>query len=312
MIGPRLEISWPRAPARGGFLVRLLSLVVLAGAAGCTVGSSIGPSPTQTPSATATPGAIDHPTGATTLILRLDEGGGFVAPGFFVTEAPAFSLYGNGRVIFRMPYADPLPSIGTIYRLAPYRTIKLSEADVQTLLALALGPGRLRDAQASYQLPVADAPTTTFTIVAGGLAKTVSVNGLGVGADGGVDAAVLEALANLRAELMDYGDGVAGAVTWQPDRYRGVLMEAYGGGDQPGVAVPWPWPDVAPADFVVPTGPDLPQWPIRVMSVTDVAALDVDGLEGGARGFLLERPAGDPPGMAYAFALRPLLPDEAR
>jgi hypothetical protein len=257
-------------------------------------------------------GRIDHPTGATTVILRLDEGGGLVPAGFFVTEAPAFSLYGDGTAIFRDPAAPPPPAIGSVVRGAPFQVVRLSEDEVQALLAFALGPGSLGIAREQYQLPVADAPTTTFTIVAGGRTRTVSVNGLSVGAPAGSDAAVLEALRSVRERLMGFGATVTGETAWLPDRYRGILMEPYGDGDQPGSPIAWPWASILPTDFTTPSDPNAPrQWPTRVMTTAEVAALGVGGLEGGAQGFLLRRPQGSPGGMPYEFAVRPLLPDEA-
>jgi len=282
----------------------LVAATAAATIAACGIGRSAGPSPTARD--------IDHPTGGTTVILRLDEGGGFVPPSFFVTQAPAFSLYGDGTVVFRDPWTQPPPAVDQVIRSVPFQVVRLSEGEVQALLATALGPGGLAIAREQYQLPVADAPTTTFTVVAGGLSKTVSVNGLGIGADAGADAAVLTALATLRAQLMGFGSTVTGATPWVPDRYRGILMEAYGGGDQPGLVMAWPWPTITPADFAVPAGSNGPGWPSRVMTPDDVAALGLDDLEGGAQGILLRRPDSVPEGMPYEFALRPLLPDESR
>ena len=271
---------------------------------GASGGPSVGPS--------APVGEIDHPTGARTVILRLDEGGGFVAPSFLVTEAPAFSLYGDGTVIFRDPTTPLAAASDEIIRSIPFQAVRLTEDEVQALLAFALGPGGLGIARTQYQLPVADAPTTTFSVAAGGVVKSVSVNGLGLGPEGGADAAVLQALANLRARLMSFGTSVRGETPWKPDRYRGILMEAVGGGDQPGSRIAWPWAGIRPSDFAQPADPNGSNWPTQVLSSADVAALGLDGLEGGAQGILLERPAGVPSGMPYELALRPLLPDEAR
>lgn len=294
-------------------LVALFVSVVLVGC-----GPAGAPSPAASPGATGGPsvgpsapvGEIDHPTGATAVVLRIDEGGGFVAPSFLVTEAPAFSLYGDGTVIFRDPTTSLPAASDEVIRSIPFQAVRLTEDEVQALLAFALGPGGLGIARTQYQLPVADAPTTTFSVAAGGVVKSVSVNGLGLGAEGGADAAVLQALANLRARLMSFGTSVRGETPWRPDRYRGILMEVVGGGDQPGRRIAWPWTGIRPSDFVQPAGQNASSWPTRALSPADVAALGLDGLEGGAQGILLERPAGVPSGMPYELALRPLLPDE--
>ena len=48
-------------------------------------------------------GAIEHPTGPTDVVLRYEEGGGFVMPAFLATQAPHFTLYGDGTIVFRNP-----------------------------------------------------------------------------------------------------------------------------------------------------------------------------------------------------------------
>jgi hypothetical protein len=46
---------------------------------------------------------IQHPTGATEVVLRISVGGGLRYPGATVEEPPAFTLYGDGRVIYATP-----------------------------------------------------------------------------------------------------------------------------------------------------------------------------------------------------------------
>ncbi len=248
------------------------------------------------------PVGIEHPTGATDVILRFDEGGGFVAPGFLATEAPAFSLYGDGTAIFRDPSTAPPAQIGSVGPGVPFQTIRLAEAQVQDLVGFAIGPGGLGIARPHYELPIADAPTATFTLSAGGTRKTVSVNGLGIGAQGGADADTLSKLGVLKARLIAFGGEVVGEHPWSPDRYRGILTE---GGANPPIA--WPWRGIAPTDFVQHNGSNDPLFPVRTMTPAAVELLGVSGLEGGAQGFTLR----GPDGVTYEFRLRPLLPDEA-
>jgi hypothetical protein len=269
-------------------------LVAIFVIAACGRGGSI-----ATP--TATPVGIVHSTGATDLVLRFDEGGGFVAPGFLVTEAPAFSLYGDGTAIFRDPSGAPPAQVGSVSPGVPFQTVRLTEGQVQELLGFAIGPGGLGIARAQYQLPVADAPTATFTLITGGLTKTVSVNGLGIGAQAGADADILAQLGVLKARLVTFGGEAVGEQPWSPGRYRGILTE--GGSNSPTV---WPWPGIAPSDFVQHNGPTDPRFPIRTMTPAEVAALGVSGLEGGAQGFTIK----GPDEVTYEFRLRPLLPDE--
>jgi hypothetical protein len=293
-MSPR-QRAFSRVPALCASVVAIG--LVLAGCAG-RAGSSPIPSVTT--------GSISHPTGATALVLRVFVGGGFIAPGFLATEAPAFSLYGDGTVIFRDAGA-PLPTFSDgILRGLPFQQVRLSEAQVQELLASALDTGGLRTAKSSYVLPVADAPTTTFTIDAGGIRKQVDVNGLGTVPDTTArsDSAALAALAAFRDRLLAFGSTVTATVGWAPDRYRGTLLEAPAGPSRP-----WPWTAFTPATFTnVSDGSSLP-WPTRLMSTAEVAALGIDHLEGGAQAIGLRSPF--PAGTFLSLNLRPLLPDEA-
>ena len=225
-----------------------------------------------------------------------------MAPGFLVTEGPSFSLYGDGTVIFRDSSAVPAEAIGNVSPGIPYQIVRLTEEQVQALLEFAIGPGGLGIARAQYQLAVADFPTATFTLVAAGTRKTVSVNGLGSDADTGADAAVLAELQALKLRLTGFAGDVVGEQPWSPDRFRGILSD-----DSFNPPAAWPWPAISPVDFVKGAGPNDPFFPIRTMTPAEVAALGVPGLEGGAQGFTFL----GPDGKAYEFRLRPLLPDEA-
>jgi hypothetical protein len=284
-------------------LIAIVAPIALAVA--CSPSTSPPGSPGPTP--TSPTGAMDHATGATDLILRYESGGGFVAPGFLVTEAPQFSLYGDGTAIFRDDAASQPDPIGAVVRKPPYMAIRLTEEQVQALLAFAVGPGGLGIARAQYELPVVDAPTTTFTIIAGGTRKTVSVNGLGIGIDvsSNPDAPVLAELAHLRTRLAGFGSAVGDEQPWAPDRYRGILST-----DSFNPPVAWPWDDITPPDIVQAAGQDAPPFPIRSMTPAEVAVLGIPGLEGGATGFSFRSPF--PAGILYSFSVRPLLPDETR
>jgi len=301
----------PRPRALSVSIASIVGLVVAL--AGCAPGPT--PSGTPTASPTASPGsspgssgstgAISHPTGPADLILRVSVGGGFVAPGYLATEAPAFSLYGDGTLIFRDP-GSPTPSpIGVVTPLTPFLTAKLTEDQVQALLADALDEGGLRTALAQYTLPVADAPTTTFTVAADAVERQVSVNGLGIVAPVGADGPILARLAALRERLLRYGSTLSGTEVWAPGRYRGILMEA----TILGAGTPWPWPSFSPNEFVQSSDLGTPPFPIRTLTPTDVAALGFGALPGGAQGITLISPL--PAGTIYSFSLRPLLPDEA-
>ena len=265
-----------------------------------TVGAPIG-TPAPTPTSTPAVGAIDHRTGSNDLVLRLESGGGFVPIDFLATQAPSFSLYGDGVVIFRDPATAPPAPIGDINRSAPFQAVRLSEEQIQALLEFAIGEGGLGLAAGPYMGHAADLPTTMFTIKAGGLDKTVSVTGLGLEWTGS-DALIVSSLGRLSERLGRFGTDVSGEGPWTPERYRGVLNAL----DAPfGAVTDWPWPAIKPAEFVAPPGGnDFLRY--RTMTPADVAALKIAGLEGGLMGFTFKQD-----GKFYSFALRPLLPDEA-
>ncbi|OGO52349.1 MAG: hypothetical protein A2V84_07620 [Chloroflexi bacterium RBG_16_70_13] len=259
---------------------------------------SAGRGPTGTPAI----GEIDHATGAADVVFRFEEGGGFVPMGFFATEAPIFTLYGDGTVIFRDATASPPPDRDGIGRMPPFRTVKLSEDEIQALLGYAVADGGLGVARAQYTGPGADLPTATFTISAAGQTKTVSVMALGMEREAGPDTPVLEALARLGEKVRSFGHEVDDEVAWIPDRWRGVLTP-----DAFNPPRDWPWPGVVAADFVQRAEPGAPQFPVRTMTPAEIDALGLDEIEGGFSGLSLT----GPDGKVYLFALRPLFPDEA-
>ena len=290
-------------------------VVVLAACSGSAASSapsaspagSAGPSngPTST---TSTVGAIEHKTGPTDVILRFDEGGGFVMPAYTAAQAPAFTLYGDGTLIFRPVKVDPVPPVGSVTPFHPFRTAKMSEDQMQTLLDHTLNEGGLGAARAEYMdMQVSDASTAVFTVNAGGLAKTVSVYALGLDSPEVPDLQIRKALATLRDRLLDIDQG--GRVKtdlYAPKRYRAILLEG-----QPGAPdqKAWPWPEVKPAEFVSNGDPNAMPLPARVMTAADIEALGIKPFEGGFIGLPLAGP-GD--GKFYTLTVRPLLPDDTK
>ena len=51
----------------------------------------------------------------TDVILRYDEGGGFVMPAFAAANVPHFTLYGDGTVVFRDPAVEAPPTQGSVF-----------------------------------------------------------------------------------------------------------------------------------------------------------------------------------------------------
>jgi hypothetical protein len=295
----------------------LISLSILAVlVAACTSGSatsvtSSGPSggPATSPEPAVSPAddAIEHPTGARDVVLRYEEGGGFIMPGFLAAQTPHFTLYGDGRIVFRNPMLEPPPAEGSVSKMNPLRTAQLSEEQIQELLRFALADGGLAVARPKYENNlVADASTAFFTIDAGGLQKKVSVYALGLDVEGGADAPARAAFGRLAERLSNFDNG--GTIetdVYVPSAYRGILLES--GGVVAPDQVAWPWPDVTAADFAVDADPNGLQFPHRLMTTEEIDALGVTGYEGGFQNLVLVAPDRS---TTYTLSLRPLLPDE--
>jgi len=266
----------------------------------CGGGGSPGPS--SSPEPTGTPIGIEHATGATDVVLQFEEGGGFVPMGFLAGQAPTFTLYGDGTVIFRdWNQQQPAP-IGDAQPQLPFQIVRLTEDQIQELLEFVIGPGALGIARASYDSAgCADCPTAIIMLNAGGTTKTVSIVALGFDNPQSPDAVILKQLAALGDRLR--GFSAPGAQVWSPDRLRGILSpDAFGNPRN------WPWPDVTPADFHELKLPNGFTWNARTMSAAEIGALNMADLQGGVINVVLSGP-GD--GKVYSFTLRPLLPDEA-
>ncbi len=296
--------------SRTALLLALIAvLAACSGAAAPSTPVASDTPPSASPEASEKPavGAIDHATGATDVILRYEEGPGFMMPGFVATMAPHFTLYGDGTIVFRNPMAEAPPAVGPIFFNNAYRTATLSEDQIQEILEFALSEGGLATAKAQYENNmVADAGTSIFTINAGGVEKTVNVYALGMEGEGVPDQPARLLFKALAERLANFDqNGTIPTDQYTPEGYRAVLIDTNGfPGDAP---VAWPWTDIAPSDFKVnePTGQFFPS---RVMTAEELAPLGVEGIEGGFQGITLLGPDGD--AKSYTLAVRPLLPGE--
>jgi hypothetical protein len=264
---------------------------------------SIAPSTHPSPS---TAGAIDHKTGATDVVLRMEQGGGFVPIDFLASQAPNFTLYGNGVIVFQRKvetFAEP-DATGVIHGV-PWRTATLDESQIQELLDFAITQGALGTARDVYMAHIADAPATIFTLNAGGLAKVVTINALSEDNSQGPDALARAAFFKLATRLGDFDrGGTIDSDIYEPAAFRGVLSERDAAGVVPRA---WPWPAIKLTDFVDPNaaagGIRLPH---RTMTADEVATLGMKDVAGGIQNVVLK----GPDGKIYGFILRPLLADE--
>ena len=239
---------------------------------------------------------VDHPTGATDVILRMEEGGGFVPIEFAASQAPTFTLYGDGRVVFQ-PLVETFPEAGPdgITRNVPWRTAQLDAGQIEELLTFALGQGGIGTARDSYvDNGLIDAPNTIFTVDAGGLKKTVTVNALGMEPTGGPDDAARASFKKLGDRLRDFDEGGTIATDqFVPAGYRGVLVEREVDPNFPGpTPIEWPWPDLTIADFKEGDGVTAPGLPARGLTADEVAALELGDAPGGASGLIVKSPDG--------------------
>jgi hypothetical protein len=287
----------------------VLAVVLLAALAACQ-GSGATPSspPSSTPAASPSPspspttGPLDHPTEATEIVLRMEQTGGFVPQEFNATRLPAFTLYGDGTVI----YAPAAPAFEPGAAREPMRVAKLTEDQVQLLLAFALERGRLLDARAHYPNPlVADAPSTVFSVNAAGVEKQVTIDALEEGEPTTTeDVTERRGFAELATRLATFSEAVeAGEVedrgAYEPEAYAGILIEAPG---MPGEMRDWPWPDLAPDDFK-----SAEEFGFRTAQLNpDQAAAVVDDPRGGVMSVGVVGPDRAP----YTVNIRPLLPEE--
>lgn len=289
----------------------LLALVLASLLAACSVGPGTSPSPTNppgptptpspTPSPTFGPDEIEHPTGRTDIVLRMEQGGGFVPFGFFFTQSPSFTLYGDGTVIFHQidnRAGDPFGG----QAMLPWLVGHMSEADIQALLQFALGPGRLANAKANYDNPmIADAGSTIFNLNAGGVEKVVNVYALGL--DDGPDRADRAGFSQLAEVLNDFGNqgiDLGEVVAYEPELYKTLLMEGFG--EPVGQVLEWPWDDLTVADW-----PDAeePDGRIKMLDAEHIAEL-MEVPNGGHIGIWVTTPDD----TNVQFGVRPLLPDE--
>jgi hypothetical protein len=250
--------------------------------------------------------AIEHPTGTGDLVLRWEYTGGFVSPETILSRIPAFSLYGDGRIITEGPQIEIYPGPA----LPNLLVRSVSEDAIQTILSAARD-AELTSGDASYPYPcMADAADTRFTVVSDGRTSVVTAAGLGAG-EAPCQGADLAARAKLLAFWTKLGD-LAG---WLPDGSIGpedpftpgafrIYLRPYAPGD-PSLRqepVRWPGPPLSgvgePVDLVhgvrcdVVSGPDAS----RLLEAAAAANQLTPWTSGG---------------QEFGLVFRPLLPDES-
>jgi hypothetical protein len=254
-------------------------------------------------------GGIAHPSGSDELVLRVQTGGGFVPVEYNLRAVPGFSLFGDGTLIVEGPMIEiyPPPALPNL------QASRLTEEAVQAILAEAEAAGLL-GSDANHDYPcIADAPTTTFTVVAEGATHTVSAyalgfeEGMGQGSCAGVDE-------EARVELTEFSQMLGDLSSWLPQGSIGaeeehvpsemrVYVRPYQG-DPELEQVPVEWPLAQPLATFGEPDPNLGDTRCGVVAGTDLEQLlPLAQSANELTPWLSE-------GTESALVFRPLLPDE--
>jgi hypothetical protein len=256
-------------------------------------------------------GGIEHPMGPNDLVLKVETGGGFVAPAAHFKEFPSFALYGDGRQVSQGPQIEIYPGPA----LPNLQVTRITEDGVQAILEAAkaaglLGPDRRYDFQT-----ISDAPTTTFTTVAAGSRHVISVYALGeaTGAGGqGIPPDELKARQALAGFLGKLGDlsswlpkgSVTEEGTYSPNELRIFVLDQ-NASPEPGLeqkAVDWPLAQpLASFGQPVASGPEARCGSVSGEDLKTLLPLVEKANE------LTPWQSG---GTSYSLVFRPLLPDE--
>jgi hypothetical protein len=251
-----------------------------------------------------TAAGIPHPVGPDDLIVRWEFVGGFTSPEITLTRIPAFSLYGDGKLVTEGPQTEIYPGPALPNLLVQ----RISEDGVQAILAAARDAG-LTNGDASYPNPcVADAPDTRFTVVADGRTSVVTAGALGIGG-GGCQASDPQATKRLSAFLEQLGTLPswlpAGSVgSEQSFTPTGLAIYVHNYTPDPQLQespVAWPGSALARAGDAVDAVPDLR---CAVVDGTDVPTV----LKAASSANQLTPWTSN--GRDFGIIFRPLLPDE--
>src|SRR5581483_7624108 len=167
-------------------------------------------------------GGLEHPAGGS-LVLRVETGGGFIAPQSTLGQVPEFSLFGDGRII--TPGAQPAIYPGPA--LPNLLVQQVNEDGIQAILEGAREAGLLGP-DARYDAPcISDQATTTFTVVADARTHVVSAYALGNDSCNGQDAGARARLATFRARLGDLASWLPRGSIGQQSAYEPTEMRIY-------------------------------------------------------------------------------------
>jgi hypothetical protein len=240
-------------------------------------------------------------------VLRVAYTGGFTSPTELATRIPIVSVYGDGRVVTAGPQIDIYPA-----RTLPNVLVQhIARADVDKLVRLALTAG-VGTAADFGEPPIADAPSTSFTVLTDAGVKTSEVYALSEtdGNIGGVNQgqrAARAKLVKLVEQLTDLPKTLGAGAIDEAKPFTYTALAA--------VSFPWEAPGEPTTDNqteVAWPGPALPGDHLDRLELGCVTAT------GDALGKVLDAAqktnAATPwtsGGKRWMVAVRPLLPDES-
>lgn len=176
---------------------------------------------------------LERPTGAGEVVVQVLVDGGFVPPEVALATVPATTVLGDGTVVTPAPTLAIYPGPA----LAPLQAATVDAATVDGLVARAAKLGLLAGALDFGRPPVADAPNTTVTIVAGGQAQRHVAAALGI-SDEAVGGANRRAL---REFLAAFEQLPPGNQAWEPSAIAVRVVGPYRADPQlPQPSVAWP------------------------------------------------------------------------
>lgn len=254
---------------------------------------------------TGSPGGRDDP-----LFVGIEVAGGFVPPGSDFRQVPTAVIYSDGQAFTGGAITLQFPGPAVL----PVMRTDLTDAQIEDVLEAAEKAGLTDEPDDYGQPPVADAPTTTITVVTDGQTHTTSIEALQEAAapmdqnsepPPGMSEEAVEARRKAR-EFVDFVGTLLArseAAEHEPDRYRVLPL---------GLHLNEPAPESEPGTEPQPQEKD---WPFPHIALVENECVDVTGAD--AVNFRQTlREANEmtrwktQSGEVYNLAVRPVLPHE--
>ena len=254
----------------------------------------------------------DDDVPADTPVLQVEQGGGFVMPGYDFMSVPYLTVYGDGRAIVPGPQIMIYPGPA----LPNLQTHDLSADDVAALLDSAREAGLLAEGLDYGQPPVADVPTTFVTLTAGGTTYVHEVAALGFadGTDAGDAGEGLEPMEPADTLSADQLEARQALATFLAEASELVNEAPEGGPLELDRFAIQARPTDDPMIGGIPEGGETLPWPLGVALDGASECTLVEGAEAEALAEALadanQATVWDQSGTTYAVWVRPLLPGE--